>query len=170
MPHVSALWHIPVAAVAAPPDVQATKRRVAGWTILATVVFNFVLCCVNTVLFGVTANLVIAVEVGLIGLAFVLTWDRSRTEYAILLLLAAYLAAVMALRANFNPQFARDILIPIVFFFLGRYLGTIGVANRLITIISVAALAIGLFEWFALDTYLRFFDVIHYYVARGSVT
>jgi putative polymerase len=165
---MSALWD--TTAVSADYVQPRVRQRMAQWVIIAAVVFNFGLCFVNTVVFPVTANLVIGTEVGLIGLAFVLTFDCSRIEYAILLLLAAYLGSVMALRADFNPQFGRDILIPIVFFFLGRYFGTTRGGDRLVTIISVAVLTTGLFEWFALDTYLRFFDVIHYYLARGSVT
>jgi putative polymerase len=165
---MSALWD--TSAVSADfVQPQAARRRLAELTILGAVLFNFVLCFVNTVVFPVTANLVIATEVGLIGLALVLTFDCSRIEYAILLLLAAYLGAVMALRADFNPQFGRDILIPIAFFFLGRYFGTARAGDRLVTVISFAVLVTGLFEWFALDVYLRFFDVIHYYLARGSV-
>jgi hypothetical protein len=30
------------------------------------------------------------------------------------------------------------------------------------------ALGFALFEWLALDTYLHYFDVIHYYAARGA--
>jgi putative polymerase len=167
---MSALCDMSAVSAGGDTDTQAVRRRVAECIILSTVLFNFALCFVNTTIFGVTANTVIAVEVGLIGLAFALTWDRSRMEYAILLLVGAYLAAVMALRSDFNPQFGRDILIPIVFFFLGKYFGTTRIADQVVTVISVTALAVGLFEWFALDTYLRFFDVIHYYLARGSVT
>jgi hypothetical protein len=32
------------------------------------------------------------------------------------------------------------------------------------------ALGATLFEWLAPNTYLRFFDVIHYYIARGTTT
>jgi putative polymerase len=166
---MSALWDTP-AVSASYVEAQATRRRAAELVIVGTVLFNFVLCFVNTVVFPVTANLVIASEIGLIGIAFALTFDCSRTEYGILLLIGAYLGAVMALRSDFNPQFARDILIPVVFFFLGRHLGTTRGGDRLVTALSLTALAVGLFEWFALDTYLRFFDVIHYYLARGSVT
>jgi putative polymerase len=37
-----------------------------------------------------------------------------------------------------------------------------------VTFLILLALGAALFEWLALDTYLRFFDVIRYYVARGS--
>jgi len=40
----------------------------------------------------------------------------------------------------------------------------------LVMVLIVIVLGSALFEWFALDTYLHYFDVIHYYVARGTVT
>jgi putative polymerase len=167
---MSALWDSSVVQAADYPDAQAARYRLAEILIVAATVFNFVLCFVNTTMFGVGANLVISTEVGLIGLSFALTWDRSSTEYAILLMLGAYLIAVMVMRANFDPQFGRDILIPIVFLFLGRYFGSVQAGDRIVLILLIATLATCLFEWFALDTYLRFFDVLKYYVARGSVT
>ena len=147
----------------------ATRQRLVQVIVLATVLFNFVLCFVNTNLFGVGADVVIAAEITLIGMAFSLIWDRSNRLYAILLLLAAYFAAVMVIRNDFNPKIVRDLLIPIVFFFLGRYLGQLRSADRLVTLLIIIALGASLFEWLALDTYLHYFDVIHYYVARGTV-
>lgn len=166
---MSALWDTAAAPAGEHPDAQAARYRLAEILILAATLFNFVLCFVNTTLFGVGANLVVSVEVGLIGLSLALTWDRSSTEYVVLLLLGAYLIAVMALRASLDPQFGRDILIPIAFLFLGRYFGSVGAGDRLVLFLVIATLATCLFEWFALDTYLRYFDVIKYYVARGSV-
>jgi putative polymerase len=40
----------------------------------------------------------------------------------------------------------------------------------LLAILLILALAAALFEQLALDTFLKYFDVIHYYVARGTVT
>jgi len=167
---MSALWHPSIAVDGADADADAAKRVMAQLIIVATVLFNFGLCFVNTRVFPIVAGYVVAVELGLIGVSFCLTWDRSKTQYAILLLVGAYLAAVMVMRDEYAPQFARDIIIPVVFFFLGRYFCTVRAADRIVALIAVAALGVACFEWFALDRYLQFFDVIHYYVARGSVT
>jgi putative polymerase len=167
---MSALWDTSAVSAGEYSQAQPARQRLAEIIIVAAVVYNFVLCFVNTSMFEVSTNEIISIEVALVGLSFGLTYDRSIIQYAMILLLAAYLVLVMVLRGDFDAQFARDILIPIVFFYVGKYLGTTRRADRLVAIIAVAALAVSLFEWFALDTYLHYFDVIHYYIARGTVT
>jgi len=151
-------------------DAQSLRRALAPFIVAAAVLYNFVLCFVNTELFGVSDNVVIAVEIALIGMAFGLIWDCSSRLYAIVLLIAAYFAVVMALRQNFDPKIARDVLIPVVFYFLGRYLGTFRWADRLVTALLAIAFIFSLFELLAPDIYLRYFDVVHYYIARGTMS
>jgi putative polymerase len=104
----------------------------------------------------------------LIGVALGITWYRSYTLYAILLASTAYFFAVMLIRSEIDPKIARDFLIPIVFFFVGDQLGSLRLADRMVTLLIVIALGVAAFEWLALDTYLHYFDVIHYYLARGT--
>ena len=82
--------------------------------------------------------------------------------------MTAYFFALMLIRSEFDPKIARDLLIPIAFFFLGSYLGSLRSADRLVTVLIFVALGVALFEWLALNTYLHYFDVIHYYLARGT--
>jgi putative polymerase len=145
---------------------QATS--LAAVVVFAAVLFNLALCFVNTTLFGVGVSAVIAAEIALIGMALGLIWYRGYALYTILLLLTAYFFAVMLIRSELDPKIARDLVIPIVFFFLGRYLGSFRSADRLVTLLIFVALGCALFEWLALNTYLHFFDVIHYYQARGT--
>jgi putative polymerase len=76
----------------------------------------------------------------------------------------------MLVRSDFDPKIIRDFLIPFVFFFLGYYLGSVRSCDRLVTVLILLALGSALFEWLALNTYLHYFDVIRYYVARGSAS
>jgi putative polymerase len=165
---VSVLWNPSIVSTNELVETQATQRTLAAVVVFAAVLFNFVLCFVNTTLFGVGVNVVIAAEIALIGIALSLIWYRGYALYTILLLLAAYFFAVMLIRSEFDPKIARDLLIPIVFFFLGRYLGSFRSADRLVTLLIFVALGFALFEWLALNTYLHYFDVIHYYQARGT--
>ena len=57
--------------------------------VLAAVLFNWVLCFVNTTLFAVSANLVIGSEMAVIGMALALVWYRGPSLYAILLALTS---------------------------------------------------------------------------------
>jgi putative polymerase len=145
-----------------------TQQMLAAALVFAAALFNLVLCFVNTSLFEVNAKIVIGAEITVIGTALGLVWYRSRGLYAILLLLTAYFFTVMLIRSEFDPKILRDLLIPIVFFFLGRDLGSFRSADRLVTVIIFVAFGVALFEWLALNTYLHYFDVIHYYMARGT--
>src|SRR5262249_19037576 len=130
--------------------------------------YNFVLCFLNTKLHGIGSSTVISVEVALIGMALGLVWNRSRTLYVILVLLAAYFYAIMLVRFEFDPKVLRDVLIPIAFYFLGRHFGSVSAADRLVTVLLLIALGVALWEWFAIDAFLRYFNVSDYYIARGT--
>lgn len=165
---MSEVWNRFTVSTAEPAKTQASQQTVAALAVVAAVLFNMVLCFVNTTLFGVSVDVVIAAEMAVIGTALSLVWYRGYTLYTILLLLTAYFFAVMLVRSEFDPKIVRDLLIPIVFFFLGSYLGSLRSADRLVTFLIFLALGTALFEWLALNTYLHFFDVIHYYLARGT--
>jgi putative polymerase len=164
------VWTPTTMSGAALDDAQSTRRTLALFAVAGAVLYNFVLCLANTTLFGISDSLGIAIEVGLVGMSLGLIWDCSSKLYAILLMVAAYFAVVMVLRVDFDPKIVRDVLIPIVFYSLGRYLGSIQGADRLVTFLLLFAVGSSLFEWLVPDTYLRFFDVIHYYMARGTIT
>jgi putative polymerase len=167
---MAAVWNLATAPAGELDETQSIKSTIAPLLVGAAVLFNFVLCFVNTKLFTTTDRLGIAVEVAILGLALGLIWNRSIRLYAVLSLTAAYFIAVMVYRLDFDPKIMRDILIPIVFFFLGRYLGSRRGADRLVTVLLIMALGSSLFELLAPGFYLNYFDVIHYYIARGTVT
>src|SRR4029077_20493889 len=113
---------------------------------------------------------VISSEVVLIGLALSMVWRRSFMLSAILVALAAYFYTVMMIRSHFDPKILRDVLIPIAFFFLGCYFGTLRLADRLVTVLIVVAFADAMFEWLAPSTYSHFFNIARYYIERGTTT
>ena len=143
---------------------------VASSVVVAAVTYNFALCFVDTELFSINSTIVILCEAMLIGTAFGLIWYRTPILYVILSLLAAYFFAVMVIRSEFDAKILRDCLIPIAFIFLGTYSGSLRSADQLVTLLIMLALGTALLEWLALDTYLHFFDVMKYYVARGTET
>jgi putative polymerase len=116
---MSAIWSPSEVSTSNPADAQGIEHTLAPVVILAAVVFNFVLCFVDTNLFRIGASAVISTEIVLIGMAFGLIWHRSVTLYDILLLVTAYFFVVMVFRANFDPKILHDLLIPIAFFFVG---------------------------------------------------
>jgi putative polymerase len=167
---MSTAWDLSAIRSAEVSYTPATGRLLAPFVVGAAVLYNFVLCFVVTKLFGISARLVIVCEIVIIGMAFGLIWYRTRALYAILLLLAAYLFVVMVIRFDFDPKLVRDVLIPIAFFVMGSHLGSLRSADKLMTLLIILTLSAALFEWLALNTYLHYFDVMKYYVARGTET
>jgi putative polymerase len=135
---------------------------------LLAVLYNFFLCFTNTMLFTISPAVVISAEVILIGSALIMVWYRSFTLNAILIAMAAYFYTVMMIRSQFDPKILRDLLIPIVFFFLGCHFGTLRVADRLVSLLIIVAFAVALFEWLEPIAYAHYFDVARYYVERGT--
>lgn len=149
---------------------RTSARLLAPAIVFCAVVFNFVLCFVDSNIFGISERTVIFCEIALIAAAFGLVWYSASTLYLILLGVSAYFFTVMVFRANFDAKIIHDVLLPFAFFFLGSRLGSTRSADRLVFILIVAVLATSLFEWFELHTYLRVFNVMHYYVSRGTET
>lgn len=167
---MTAVWHSEIATGGDLDETLAIRTKLAAIVVGGAVTYNFVLCFANTRLFTTTDSVGMAVEVGLLAAALGLIWTRSLPLYALLLFTLAYFVLVMTLRGEFDPKIMRDLLIPIIFYFLGRSLGTTRTADRLVGLLLVATLVTSLAEIIAPDLYLRFFDVLHYYIARGTVT
>jgi putative polymerase len=165
---MTAVWNSSAVSAAEPIYPQAIDRTLAPLVVFAAVVLNFGLCFINTNVFRLNPGLMILSEIVLIAMAFSLIWYRSTVLYIFLSVLSLYFFSVMLVRSDFDPKIMRDFLIPFVFFFLGYYLGSVRSCDRLVTVLILLALGSALFECLALNTYLHYFDVFRYYVARGS--
>src|SRR5262249_13579416 len=161
-------WNTSAVSAAEPNYAQAIGLTLAPLVVFAAVLSNFGLCFVNTNVFRVSPGVMILSEIVLIAMACSLIWYRSTLLYIFLLMLSFYFFSVMLVRSDFDPKIIRDFLMPFVFFFLGYYLGSVRSCDRLVTVLILLALGSALFEWLALNTYLHYFDVIRYYVARGT--
>ncbi|MFT4276430.1 MAG: surface polysaccharide polymerase [Rhodopseudomonas sp.] len=137
--------------------------------VIAALTFNFVLSFVNASVSHVGSGTVIAAELLLIGAATLMIFNRSDSFVIVGIVLTAWLIFEMMIRYQYDPKTIRDAFIPIIFFYLGRNYGTSASADRLVTIAILIVLAGSLFEWAFLDAYLKYFDVMGYYIARGSL-
>jgi putative polymerase len=153
------------------PSAVTTELREKAMVaiILATLLFNFVLCFVNTNVLRVPAAGVIGSEATLIGLSVLLLVDRARDMLLLVGVYAAYGLFLCAVQGVFDPKPIRDILIPIVFYFAGSRLGTLRWGDRIVTMAVWIVLFFGLFEYFFLPLFIKYFDVLGYYVSRGTV-
>ncbi len=137
--------------------------------LIGALTFNLALCFLNTNVMGVNDVMVMGCEVVLVAAALALGLGRSVAPYLLLAVFLSYAALLMAMRPLIDPKAVRDFLIPIAFYLLGRSCNDLRIADRAALISGLIVVAFGLFEFLALDVYVTYFNIIKYYVARGTV-
>lgn len=151
-------------------DRYSTRFQIATCVIIIALTFNIALCFVNTNIFSISKNYVILSEIGLISIAALLALDRKIDLYVIIISVLSYLIFIMSLRGELDLKAARDILIPIIFYFLGRRIASPQFGDRIVLISIYIVLGFSLFEWFFLKDFLSYFNVVQYYIAKGALT
>lgn len=144
--------------------------------VFAALSFNFFLCFVNTNVVGISGAHVMGAEVLIVGLTFLVA-HRSIGQNQIVLIcgMLLYLMIMSSLRAlafpenGFDIKTFRDYMIPIAFFLLGTRITNLASADSIVRICAIVVTIFAIFEYFFLETYLRYFNIIAYYVSRGSV-
>jgi putative polymerase len=160
---------------------QASGATAPTWllffVLISAVLFNFVLCFVNTKVVSVSRLDVAMCEVAIVAAGIVIAAPVIRLEEYLVLggivLVAVLLAALRAdvtAGARFDVQPARDFLIPVVFFVVGTRCRSPIAADRIMSVLALIVVAAGVFEFLFLNAYTRYFDIISYYYARGSIS
>ncbi len=150
--------------------------RIIFLIILAAVAFNAGLSYLNAHVVAVNGRTVIISEILIISTALLVSY-RALTIHHVCLILAMvlYTLTLALFRSNISPEggfdvkIVRDFLIPIVFFILGMRISDLKTADTIVFRVTLLVLGFALFEYFFLDAYLNFFNVIQYYIARGAV-
>jgi putative polymerase len=136
--------------------------------VLCAMIFNLVLAVINTSIAPIAEAHVISAEVAIVAAAMLLIGGGSTAFFGVAGIVGVWLASTMAVRGQLDPKVCRDALIPVVFYFLGRRYGTLRTCDRLVGL-AVVMVAVGaLLEWAFLDVYLRYVDILRYYIAKGS--
>jgi putative polymerase len=138
--------------------------------------FNFFLCFIDTNVTGVSPLHVIATEILIISITLLVSFRSiGRKQFVLICATFLYLLILMLVRANrsgedeIDPKVFRDFMIPFAFFLLGMRVRDLRNADSIVLISAALVTAIALFEYLFVDVYLRYFNIIMYYVARGSV-
>ncbi|EJW10336.1 putative surface polysaccharide polymerase [Rhodovulum sp. PH10] len=147
---------------------RSTSSAAAIAIVIAALTFNQVLAFVNASITPVTPLYVMAAEVLILAAAASLVWNRSESLYPLSVALAAWLVFAMTMRFQLDPKVLRDAFIPVLFYFLGRRCGTPEVCDRLVALSIAVVGAFAVIEWAFLDTYIRWVDILGYYLAKGS--
>lgn len=145
------------------------QRRIAIVTVMGALVFNLLLCFVNTRVLPVRDSYVMGVEMILIGAAFLALVGRRLDIYLILFLYLSYMMLLFALRGAMDLKAVRDMLVPVAFYLLGTRVSDIRLADLLVLASAAIVIFFGLFEYLLTEFYLDNFNVLGYFLARGSL-
>jgi len=103
---------------------ESNKRHLLLAILIAATVYQAVLCFVHTHFFKASTALVAFSELCIYVTCAVLLLRRIELSFvAILTLIASYLLLLALLRSSLDPKGFRDIIILVLFYFLGRNFG-----------------------------------------------
>lgn len=81
----------------------------------------------------------------------------------------SWLVFTWLVRDELDPKGLRDIIIPLLFISLGRYVNAPPLADIFLRRITIVLVVIGLFEVFFTDAYARLFNTFSFYVNLGGI-
>jgi putative polymerase len=145
-------------------------RFAAITSVLGGLTFNLFLCFVNTRVMGISDTHVMLMEMAVTGTAFLAAMDRRAGLYLFLAIFLTYMVLLFQLRHENDIKAIRDVLNPVIFYALGSRIKDIKLADKLALISAIIALVFAFFEYFLLEIYLDWFNVLGYYISRGTVT
>lgn len=143
--------------------------------VLGAMSFNAVLCFVNTRMASISSVHVVGAEILILSIAFLVSYQSlNRVYLALIAATLLYILTLALIRGSVSPEqgvdvkIVRDFLIPIAFFMLGTRVKNLRTADRTVWLAVIIVSPLAALEYFDVDTFLKYFDVIHYYVARGT--
>ena len=152
------------------PELDQTARRLTIAILLLVASYQALLCFLNTKVFGVSRGM-IGVAEAMIMLACVPILMRRLLPGVIILicLVGAMLCLLTLFSGQINLKAFRDLIIPLIFYWLGRNIGRPIVGDRIIAYLLLLVLAVGLVELLFLDFFTSYMNIYRYYVNTGSL-
>ncbi len=159
---------IPLSAVstAGAEDDTSFTARFALFAILAATCYQLLLCFLFTHGMHTSNTTNVLAEVLILALVGAKTLpQQSLYQLALLALAVTNFLILWAIRGEIDLVAPRDVIIIALFFWLGWTVKRQDV-NRIIWIVSGLVLFVGFFEAAFTTSYLKVFDILHYYAAR----
>jgi putative polymerase len=150
------------------------SEKTSAQLVFAAVLFNLVLCFVNTHIVRLSPLSVMATEAAILGAAFLLPFTRpgrhpGRLDALLLLFLASWLLLAI-LRQTVDPKLLRDVAIIPVFVLLGLSSRGEGL-HRKIFWLHMVILFFAIWEAVDVPSFVRVFGIAEYFnQTRGSVS
>lgn len=157
--------------------IPATDRRsgfldgIPGLIVAGCVLFNLVLCFLNTRVMSVSGAYVILCELALVGCALgygARHIDRRKMYWLAVLYMQAMLLVVLSVaKEEILAKPLRDVLILPVFMLLGLSAYRLRFTPVLLALTGFVTL-VALYEALAVDSFLNWFNVRDYFIAKGA--
>jgi len=145
--------------------------RMVFWILMVALIYQAVLCAIHTNVHTISVAGVGLTEAVIYFACITVLIKRIRLEFvAFATLVAAYLFLMAIFRNQLDPKGFRDVMIPILFYGIGREIGSVKYADSLLKLMVLIVLAFGFFELFFLDAFSRVFNIFSYYVSQGGLT
>jgi putative polymerase len=139
--------------------------------VAAAMVFNPLLCAAATRGVHVSLALVAATEVCIIAAACMLAWRRVLGHLLVPGLLVVFcVAGLWLIDPSNDPKIAVEMAMIGGFTCLGMSAPDQRNANRLVWGITLLVLVVGLWELLALPSFEHYFDIISYYIDKGTLS
>ena len=152
------------------PQLATFDKRLVIAILVASVVYQALLCFINTEVFSISRALVGVAEAAILLACLPLLARRLLPGVLIIALLAGAMLCLLSLFSGaINIKAFRDVAIPLCYFWLGCNIGRPEIADRALVFIISIILAIGFFELFFLDQFTEFFNIFQYYVNIGNL-
>lgn len=149
---------------------ESRQLRLVLLVVGATVIYQAVLCALNTFGFPVSRAIIMASEFLILVACLPLLMPRVLPGVMILAAFSGALLCLQALlRGGLDLKAFRDLLIPLCFYWAGRNMGNPAQADKALKLIVAVVVFFAFFELLALDTYTRIFNIFSYYVSTGSL-
>ncbi|WP_231879304.1 polysaccharide polymerase [Collimonas arenae] len=137
---------------------------------MVALIYQAVLCAIHTNVHAISVAGVGLTEAVIYIACITVLIKRIRLEFvAFATLVAAYLFLMAIFRNQLDPKGFRDVMIPILFYGVGREIGNVKYADSLLKLMVLVVLAFGFFELFFLDAFSRIFNIFSYYVSQGNL-
>ncbi|KAF3998020.1 polysaccharide polymerase [Glaciimonas immobilis] len=155
-----------------PADLELPAgQSLVFWILIISLTYQATLCAMHTNVHPISMLGVALTEAVIYLACLTVLLKRIRLAFfAVALLVAAYLFLIAIIRNQIDPKGFRDVMIPILFFGLGRQIGDLKYANRVLKVMAVLVIVFGFFELWFLEAFSRMFNIFSYYVSQGGLT
>ena len=145
-------------------------KKLVFWILIVSLMYQALLCALHTNVHPISMSGVALAELCIYLGCFAVLIRHLRMEFiALAAVTIAYLLLLAILRNQLDPKGFRDVLIPILFYGIGRQIGDVKYADRVLKVAVLLVLAFGFFELLFLDAFSRVFNIFSYYVSQGSL-